>query len=159
MYTLAKDGQFVGHIHEQTNIGYGMHGSPNDLNVLHWSHLFSELIEGRAPPANHTINGHQYTMGYYLVDGIYPQWASLVQTIFEPQVLTRQLFAKMQEAYRKDGERAFGVLQASFSIVRGLVRFWSNEDLGYIIKICIILHNMIIKDEHDDSLEEEYDAS
>lgn len=51
------------------------------------------------------------------------------------------------------------MLQASFSIVWELVRFWSNEDLGYIIKICIILHNMIIKDEHDDSLEEEYDAS
>ncbi|KAF8413343.1 hypothetical protein HHK36_001322 [Tetracentron sinense] len=32
------------------------------------------------------------------------------------------------------------------------------EDLGYIMKMCIILHNMIIEDESDDSLDDEYDA-
>ncbi|XP_059649885.1 uncharacterized protein LOC132295593 [Cornus florida] len=64
----------------------------------------------------------------------------------------------MQESYRKDVERVFGALQARFAIVWGLARFWSHEDLNDIMKACIILHNMIIEDERDNSLDDEYDA-
>ena len=51
---------------------YGMPGSHNDINVLHRSPLFDNLAEGRAPEVNYTINGHEYNMGYFLADGIYP---------------------------------------------------------------------------------------
>ena len=64
----------------------------------------------------------------------------------------------MQESYRKDMERAFGVLQARFAIIRGPARFWSHKDLGYIMKTCIILHNITIEDKHDDSLDDNYDV-
>lgn len=56
---------------------------------------------------------------------------------------------RMQEACRKDVEKAFGVLQARFNIVRVPTRGWSDEVLYYIMKTCIILHNMIIEDEHN----------
>ena len=39
-------------------------------------------------------------------------------------------FTKAQEAARKDIERAFGVLQARFAIVRGPARFWDQKNLG-----------------------------
>ncbi|XP_075645877.1 uncharacterized protein LOC142617071 [Castanea sativa] len=115
------------------------------------SHVFNELAEGRGPAVHYSINGHNYTMGYYLADGIYPKWATFVKTIPSPQGPKRKLFAATQEAYRKDVERAFGVLQARFAIVRGPARFFYLETLQKIMKACIILHNMIVEDERDDN--------
>ncbi|XP_030931209.1 uncharacterized protein LOC115957123 [Quercus lobata] len=129
---------------------FGLPGSNNDINVLERSHVFNELAEGRAPTIQYSINGHDYTMGYYLADGIYPKWATFVKTIPAPQRHKYKLFAAAQEAYRKDVERAFGVLQARFAIVRGPARFFHLETLKKIMKACIILHNMIVEDERED---------
>lgn len=113
------------------------------------SHLFSNLAQGIAPPVHYTIQGKEYNMGYYLADGIYPKWSTIVQTIHEPIGAKKKYFAARQEACRKDVERAFGVLQSRFAIVKGSVRFWKKEDLHNIMTTCIILHNMIIEDERD----------
>lgn len=117
--------------------------------MLEASHLFSNLSQGMAPPANYVINGKQYDMGYYLADGIYPKWATLVQTIHDPRGPKKKLFAMKQEACRKDVERAFGVLQSRFAIVAGPTRLWSKTVLHDIMTTCIIMHNMIIEDERD----------
>ncbi|KAF8380826.1 hypothetical protein HHK36_028320 [Tetracentron sinense] len=61
----------------------------------------------------------------------------------------KQYFAMMQEAYRKDVERAFGVLQSQFSIVKGPTHFWDKYVLHDIMSACIIMHNMIVEDECD----------
>lgn len=45
-------------------------------------------------------------------------------------------------------ERAFKILQARFSIIRGSARDWSIENLQYIMMTCIIL--MIIEDKHEE---------
>ena len=66
----------------------------------------------RTPQVNYSINGNDYSMGYYLADGIYPSWATFVETIPSPPGNKRQLFAHKQEEARKDVECAFGVLQA-----------------------------------------------
>ena len=87
--------------------------------MLKQSHIFNDLAEGCAPAIHYSINGHDYTMGYYLADGIYPKWATFVKTIPSPQGQKRKLFAAAQKAYRKKVERAFGVLQAHFAIVHG----------------------------------------
>ncbi|XP_057755526.1 uncharacterized protein LOC130974685 [Arachis stenosperma] len=67
----------------------------------------------------------------------------------EPQGEKRKLFAQYQEGQRKDVERAFGVLQARFAIIRGPARFWEKKKLANIMRACIILHNMIVEDEID----------
>jgi hypothetical protein len=92
-------------------------GSHNDINVLHRSSLFANLAEGTTPEVNYTINGHDYTMSYYLADGIYPSWATLVKSISLPMGNKKKYFAKAQEAARKNVKRAFGVLQSRFAIV------------------------------------------
>jgi hypothetical protein len=127
-----------------------MPGSHNDINVLHRSPIFARLTEGEGPQVKYNINGHDYSMGYYLADGIYPSWATFVKTIPEPQGNKKKYFAKAQEACRKDVERAFGVLQSRFAIVRGPARLWDEDTLHDIMMACIILHNMIVEDERDE---------
>jgi hypothetical protein len=46
-------------------------------------------------------------------------------------------------------ERAFRVLQSRWAIMHGPARFWTPEDLNYIVHCVIILHNMIIEDEKE----------
>ncbi|XP_062119253.1 uncharacterized protein LOC133833004 [Humulus lupulus] len=126
----------------------GMLGScHNDINVLEHSYVFRELAEGHASKVNYSINGNDYSMGYYLADGIYPSWSTFVKTIHAPHVRKNKHFAATQELARKDVERAFGVLQARFAFVRGPARFYDRQTLKEIMMACIILHNMIIEDE------------
>jgi len=88
-------------------------------------------------------------MAYYLTDGIYPKWATFIQSIPLPQGPQAVLFAQRQEAVRKDVERAFGVLQARFAIVKNPALFWDKVKIGKIMRACIILHNMIVENERD----------
>jgi hypothetical protein len=115
--------------------------------MFHRSHLLARLAKGDAPACNYTVNRREYTMGYYLADGIYPDWAAFVKTIREPRNRAEAEFAKAKEAARKDIERVFGVLQARFAIVRGPARFWDMNTLKNIMTTCVILHIMIIEDE------------
>ena len=69
------------------------------------------------------------------------------KTIAEPHSKSEAAYAAKQESIRKDVERAFGILQARFAIVRMPSRLWSVEDMGMIMKCCIILHNMVVEDE------------
>ncbi|WOG82703.1 hypothetical protein DCAR_0101870 [Daucus carota subsp. sativus] len=105
--------------------------------------------EGHGPEVNFSINGHQYKMGYYPADGIYPSWPTFVKNISAPQGNNRKYFAVAQEAARKDVERAFGVLQSRFAIIRGPSRFWDVDTMKYIMTSCVILHDMIIEDERE----------
>ncbi|XP_062199648.1 uncharacterized protein LOC133902085 [Phragmites australis] len=82
------------------------------------------LIDGSAPPVSYNINSNRYNMGYYLGDSIYPEWATIVKAIPAPRGNKSIHFSAMQAAVRKDVERAFGVLQARFAIVRGPARVW-----------------------------------
>jgi hypothetical protein len=52
---------------------FGVAGSNNDINVLNRSPLFTEVVQGRAPEVQFTVNNNEYNMGYYLADGIYPE--------------------------------------------------------------------------------------
>ncbi|KAH9457201.1 hypothetical protein Pst134EA_033057 [Puccinia striiformis f. sp. tritici] len=137
---------------------FGIPGSHNDINVLDMSPLFTNILNGVAPKCTFLINGNEYSQAYFLADGIYPDYATIVKTISQPQGLERQHFAKMQEALRKDVERAFGVLQARFAIVAQPARGWSQKKLYEIMKTCIILHNMIVENERGSPHEHIYDG-
>uniref|UniRef100_A0A0D3BIW0 DDE Tnp4 domain-containing protein n=1 Tax=Brassica oleracea var. oleracea TaxID=109376 RepID=A0A0D3BIW0_BRAOL len=119
----------------------------NDLNILDRSPVFDDIINGIAPEVNFYVNGHTYHLAYYLTDGIYPDWATFIQSIRLPQTEKHSLFAKKQESVRKDVERAFGVLQVIFVVVRNPSNLWDKHKIRNIMRACIILHNMIVEDE------------
>jgi hypothetical protein len=58
-------------------------------------------------------------MGYYLVDGIYPEWSAFVKIVPHPIDRKKQYFTKMQESARKDIKRTFVVLQARWGVIHG----------------------------------------
>eukprot|EP00267_Zea_mays_P051534 XP_020404495.1 protein ALP1-like [Zea mays] len=126
---------------------FGMPGTNNDVNVLHRSPVFDPLTTGRMPPVNYTVNGHAYNFRYYLADGIYPNWPTFVKAIRHPYEEKKVYFTQMQESCRKDIERAFGVLQARWAVLRGPAYGWDRNRLTEIITACIIMHNMIVEDE------------
>ena len=126
---------------------FGSPGTLNDINVLDRSPVFDDIYEGRAPRVTYMVNGHQYDLAYYLTDGIYPKWSTFIQSITLPQGPKAELFAKVQEATRKDVERAFGVLQARFAIVKNPALSLDKGKIGNIMRACIILHNMIVENE------------
>ncbi|XP_056842126.1 uncharacterized protein LOC130495088 [Raphanus sativus] len=126
---------------------FGAPGTLNDINVLERSPVFYDIIHGQTPNVTFSVNGSEYHMPYYLTDGIYPKWATFIQSIPLPQGPKAVLFAQRQEGTRKDIERAFGVLQARFAIVKNPVLFWDKDKIWNIMMACIILHNMIVEDE------------
>ncbi|XP_068323215.1 uncharacterized protein [Pyrus communis] len=102
----------------------------------------------KASEFRYKVNGNKYELGYYLTDGIYPSWSTFVKSFSHPDSAKKKLFSQRQKSYRKDVERAFGILQARWAIVRGPARFWQSEYLHSIMMTCTILHNMIVEDEY-----------
>ena len=131
------------------NAFFGLPGTLNDINVLDRSPVFDDILQGRAPKVNFKVNNHTYHMAYYLTDGIYPHWATFIQSIPLPQGPKAVRFAERQEATRKDVERAFGVLQSRFAIVKNPALQWDKEKIGRIMRCCVILYNMIVENERD----------
>nr|XP_043630217.1 protein ALP1-like [Erigeron canadensis] len=124
---------------------FGPAGSNNDINVLNESDLFDQLLQDRAPAVNFTVNGQQFTKGYYLADGIYPEWATLVKSFKCPMDPKTSKFKRFQESARKDMERAFGVLQGRWRILQQGARPLSINKIKRIMYTCVLLHNMVVK--------------
>nr|XP_043639605.1 uncharacterized protein LOC122610703 [Erigeron canadensis] len=118
---------------------FGPVDSNNDINVLNESDLFDQLLGDKAPVVNFTANGQQYTKGYYLADGIYPEWSTLVKSFKCPMDPKTTKFKRYQEAARKDVERAFEVLQGRFQIFTHGARPLSINKIKRMMYTCVIL--------------------
>ncbi|XP_022023382.1 protein ALP1-like [Helianthus annuus] len=129
------------------NAYFGQQGSHNDINVFESSPVLEEIINGLAPSSAFYASDNYYKRGYYLTDGIYPEYTTFVKTFTDPIDLKRKYFKRKQESARKDIERAFGVLRKRWHVISYPARYWTKEKMHDVIYTCIILHNMILEDE------------
>lgn len=129
------------------HVAFGLPGSMNDINVWDRSELLKAMINGYMSSIDFEfeIGGKSFSKLWFLVDGIYPTLSRFVQTITFPVGRMYKRFCGWQEAARKDIERAFGVLQAKFRIVRHPVEKWYVEDIQEVVTTCVILHNMMVE--------------
>jgi hypothetical protein len=153
---VADQGQYTGKVKEPTVVlkafalyklwiwhtFFGLPGTLNDINILNQSPIFQQLQEDEGVSVSYKVRNNQYNLVYYLTDGIYPPYATLIQSISEPQGKKNKHFAKMQEVYRKDVKQGFRVLQDWYAIIQFPGQFWKHTDLSVMI-----LHNMTIEEE------------
>ncbi|GKE78122.1 ALP1-like protein isoform X1 [Tanacetum coccineum] len=83
----------------------------------------------------------------YLADGIYLQWTTFVKYFTVANDAKHAYFKRRQEGARKDVERAFGVLQGRWGIIQQPARAYEVNTIRRIMYSCIIMHNMILKDQ------------
>jgi hypothetical protein len=126
---------------------FRMAGANNDINVLDNSLLFDDILANEAPRAPYTVNETMYEHRYYLADGIFPQWATFVKSFSVTTHEKHGYFKRKQESAWKNVERAFDVLQVRWGILQQLARQHELVRIRRIMYSCIILHNMILKDQ------------
>ena len=95
---------------------------------------------------------HDLNYRYYLADGIYLRWSTFVKPIAKHQGKKELIFHNAQAEARKYAERAFGIFQSQFVIAWGPSRFWDKKTLWHIMTACVLMHNMIIENEHGHGL-------
>ncbi|KAJ9554217.1 hypothetical protein OSB04_018262 [Centaurea solstitialis] len=127
---------------------FGVPGATNDIIVVNQSPVFNDLFEDKAPDSSFVANNTHYNHGYYLADGIYPEWTTFVKAFRYPHDDERRIhFKERQESARKDIERTFATLQSKWHMVKRPAQVWTRTKLQEIMYTCIILHNMIREDE------------
>nr|GEV29564.1 hypothetical protein [Tanacetum cinerariifolium] len=120
-------------------------GVNNDINVLDNSSLFDDLLDDLAHVVPYVVNKVEYRNGYYLADGIYSEWASLVKSFTVATDPEHTYFKQRQESAQKDVERAFGVLQGRWGLIqqparayevntlRRIMGFYENKEMNGVI--------------------------
>ncbi|XP_076898267.1 uncharacterized protein LOC143551803 [Bidens hawaiensis] len=63
---------------------FGVVGSNNDINVLEQAPVMEGYISNTIPIASFWRNDNHYQGGYYLGDGIYPEYAIIMKTFRDP---------------------------------------------------------------------------
>ncbi|GJV41279.1 ALP1-like protein isoform X1 [Tanacetum coccineum] len=115
-----------------------------DLWIRHPS-LFDDLLDDKAPVAPFVVNGVGFEKGYYLADGIYPQWATFVKS----SKMTRNIVTL--KSVKKVHERMLNVLLVFSKDVGGIIAQptcqYHVNNIRRIMYSCIIMHNMILEDQ------------
>jgi hypothetical protein len=130
-----------------THLFVGRPGAENDINVLGMSPLWHNASSGLTMQHSFTVNNQQFNTSYFLVDGIYPNYAIFAKPIHMPATAAEKLYTARQESARKDVERLFGVVQGRWRSVRSganRFEFGDTATICDVVTACFVLHNMIV---------------
>ena len=126
---------------------FGFPGTLNDINIWDKSPLLESMLDGRHEEIDFpfVIDGTRFDQLFYLVDGIYPWLARFLLSVKDPTTNIGKLFASKQEAWRKAVEIGFGVWKKKFLSVGRTVTLHHRDDIFYLVKATIIMHNMMVE--------------
>ena len=97
---------------------FGTPGSLNNINVLDRSPLFEGVLHKQAPQVTFKLNSNHYHYTYYLSDGIYPSWSTLIKSKSGSNDPPSSHYTTEHKSFRKDIECAFGVPKGKFQIIK-----------------------------------------
>nr|GEY75477.1 protein ALP1-like isoform X1 [Tanacetum cinerariifolium] len=108
----------IGLILRKHDVGYlgEVAGAKNYITVINHSSLFDDLLDDIAPVVPYEVNGITFEKGYYLPNGIYPQWTTFVKSFTVARDEKNAVFKRQQARAWKVVERAFGVLQDRLTV-------------------------------------------
>jgi Plant transposon protein len=139
---------------------FGFPGTHNNINILDQSPLWKSMLDGsfhRDVDFHFRINGQHFVNLFLLANGIYPSSGRFCKTSAQPIGEEKKKYAVWQEAARKDIERAFGVLQRTFQIMKKPIKQWFVKDICDMMYTCLILHNWMVTDRVSQNEEENED--
>ena len=127
---------------------FGSPGSLNDINIWERSSMLEDITHGRMSEIDFDfkINGETFSMLYYLVDLIYPKLARFLRAISVPRILMDRNFTSQHDGWRKDIERAFGVIEKKFHCLTHPIQLFYMDDIYFLVGGCIVLHNMMVEE-------------
>jgi Plant transposon protein len=132
---------------------FGFPGTHNNINILEQSPLLKDMLDGTFH-RDVEVNNQQFYRLFYLADGIYPNCSRFVKSLSEAVGPRKKAYASWQEGARKDIERAFGVLQRKFAVLRRPFEQWHVESIKDIVYTTLILHNWMVTERvHNDEQE------
>jgi hypothetical protein len=145
---------------------YGYAGTLNDINILNLSPFHERMLDGTfdrleedAGVVPYNILEEQFNKLFILVDGIYPRYSRFVKGIKEPIGLQEKDYTKWQEGARKDIERAFGVLKATWQFFQTPILLHDLSSISERATTCLILHNILVTDRVMEEVGLRYDPS
>ncbi|XP_071689348.1 uncharacterized protein [Rutidosis leptorrhynchoides] len=146
-YLQMSEGSDIARLYSAHEERYGFKaGVNNNVNILNQSPLLDDIKIGSAPLAPFNVNSNNYTNGYYLADGIYPDWETLIKAYSTPADEPRAKFKRFQENAREDVERTFGVFQGRFHILQTSGRAYGVNKMRRILYCFVLMNNMIVGD-------------
>lgn len=86
---------------------------------------------------------------YYLVDGIYQNWAKFIDTFTDGMIRKHKTFGSAQESVRKDIEREFGVMISRWHILPKPCMYMDRSMCKKVMMAAIIMHNIIVEMRRD----------
>lgn len=92
------------------------------------------------------INGENFSQLYYLVDSIYPSLSRFLSTIDNLMKALNCFFAPREERFHKPIKRAICVWKRKFLSVGLKVSLHDHEDIYYLVRAPIVMHNMIVEE-------------
>lgn len=135
------------------HVSYGYAGTLNDKNILNLSPFHDRLMDGtfcnlekEAECVPFNVGDAVFDKTFILVDGIYPTYSRFVKGISQPVDEEEKAYTAWQESARKDVERAFGMLKATWQFLARPIFLLDLKTISARATTCLILHNVLVGD-------------